>query len=95
MTAGAASALTLGTAACMTVANKAAIHNIPTDLNELKNEVVVQKAHRYDYDHAMRNCGVQFVEVETLDEYDRAFNPRTVMAHFFNAAEEGKISRED
>src|ERR1700686_2570875 len=31
VTSGAASGLTLGTAACMTVANKAAIHNIPTD----------------------------------------------------------------
>src|SRR5260221_12164226 len=56
VTAGAASALTLGTAACMTLANKVAIHNIPTDLTGLKNEVIVQKEHRYDYDHALRNC---------------------------------------
>jgi L-seryl-tRNA(Ser) seleniumtransferase len=34
------------------------------------------------------------VEVETLDEYEQAFNDRTVMTHFFNAGE-GKISRED
>ena len=61
----------------------------------LKNEVIVQKAHRYEYDHALRNCGIRFVEVETLAEYDAAFNERTVMAHFFNAAEEGEISRED
>src|ERR1035438_1427091 len=32
VTAGAASALTLGTAACITAANRPAIHNIPTDL---------------------------------------------------------------
>src|SRR3954454_1422445 len=32
VTAGAASALTLGTAACMSVGNQAAVHNIPTDL---------------------------------------------------------------
>ena len=60
VTAGAASALTLGTAACMSVANRAAVHSIPTDLEGLKTEVIVQKAHRYDYDHAMRNCGVSF-----------------------------------
>lgn len=95
VTAGAASALTLGTAACMTVANKTAIHNIPTDLSGLKTEVIVQKAHRYGYDHALRNCGIRFVEVETLQEYEAAFNDRTVMAHFFNAAEAGQISRED
>ncbi|HKS97662.1 MAG TPA: selenocysteine synthase, partial [Terriglobia bacterium] len=95
VTAGAASALTLGTAACVTTGNKQAIVGIPTDLAELKNEVLVQKAHRYEYDHAVRNCGVRFVEVETLEAYDHAFTERTVMAHFFNAAEGGGISRED
>ena len=95
VTAGAASALTLGTAACMTVANKSAPHDMPTGVTGLKNEVIVQKAHRYDYDHALRNCGIRFVEVATMAEYEAAFNDRTVMAHFFNAAEQGRISRED
>ena len=94
VTAGAASALTLGTAACVTAGNDAHILSIPTDMNSLKNEVIVQKAHRYDYDHALRNCGVRFVEVETLEQYEQAFNERTVMTHFFNAGEE-HISRED
>jgi len=94
ITAGAAAALVVGTAACVTRGNDSAILNIPTDMNGLKNEVIVQKSHRYDYDHAVRNCGIRFVDVETLDEYEKAFNERTVMAHFFNAAE-GKISRED
>jgi L-seryl-tRNA(Ser) seleniumtransferase len=95
VTAGAASALTLGTAACITHGNQQAVLNVPTDMTGLKNEVVVQKTHRYGYDHALRNCGVKFVEVETLEEYEAAFNERTVMAHFFNAAETGQISRED
>jgi L-seryl-tRNA(Ser) seleniumtransferase len=95
VTAGAASALTLGTAACMSVANRTAVHNIPTDVAGLKNEVIVQKSHRYDYDHAMRNCGIRFVEVETPEQYEAAFNDRTVMTHFFNASEVGGISRED
>ena len=95
VTAGAAAALTLGTAACVTLGNEQAIVNIPTDLTGLKNEVIVQKAHRYGYDHALRNCGIRFVEVETLQEYEAAFNERSVMAHFFNAAEGGQISRED
>ena len=94
VTAGAASALTLGTAACVTAGNDADILSIPTDMNSLKNEVIVQKSHRYDYDHAVRNCGVRFVEVETLEQYEQAFNERTVMTHFFNAGEE-HISRED
>lgn len=95
VTAGAASALTLGTAACMTVANPAAVQRMPTDTSGLKNEVIVQKAHRYDYDHALLNCGIRFVEVETLDQYQNAFTDKTVMCHFFNAAEGGGISRQD
>jgi len=95
VTAGAAAALTVGVAACVTLGNKDAILNIPTDMSGLKNEIIVQKAHRYDYDHALRNCGTRFVEVETLDDYEKAFTDKTVTCHFFNAAEGGKISRED
>ena len=95
VSAGAASALTLGTAACMTVGNRKACDLLPTDVSGLKNEVIVQKTHRYGYDHALKNCGIHFVEVETLDDYDRAFTDRTVMCHFFNAAEVTPISRED
>lgn len=94
VTAGAAAALVVGTAACVTMGNDRAILGIPTDTAGLKNEVIVQKSHRYDYDHALRNCGIRFVDVETLEQYEQAFSERTVMAHFFNAAA-GKISRED
>ena len=95
VTAGAASAVTLGTAACVTAGNEAAGHAIPTDMAGLKNEVVIQKAHRYDYDHAMRNCGIRFVDVETLQEYEAAINKNTAMCFFYNAADAGNISRED
>src|SRR5208282_698421 len=95
VTAGAASALTLATAAAMTLGNRTAMHNIPTDVTGLKNEVIAQKAHRYEYDHAIRNCGARFVEVTTLAEYQAAFTERTVMTNFFNAAEQGEIGRED
>jgi uncharacterized pyridoxal phosphate-dependent enzyme len=94
VSAGAASALTLGTAACMTVGNRAAAAQLPLDVSSLKNEVIIQKGHRYGYDHSISVCGIRFVEVETLDQYEQAFTPRTVMCHFFNAAEQGQISRE-
>jgi uncharacterized pyridoxal phosphate-dependent enzyme len=94
VSAGAVSALTLGTAACMTVGNQKAVSQLPLDVSALKNEVIIQKGHRYGYDHAIKNCGTQFVEVESLDQYEQAFTPRTVMCHFFNAAEQGQISRE-
>jgi L-seryl-tRNA(Ser) seleniumtransferase len=94
VTSGAAAALVVGTAACVTMGNDQAILGIPTDTSSLKNEVIVQKSHRYGYDHALRNCGIRFVEVETIEQYHQAFNERTVMAHYFNAGA-GNISRED
>jgi len=94
VTAGAAAALVVGTAACINMGNEQAILNLPTDMAGLKNEVIVQKSHRYGYDHALRNCGIRFVEVETLEQYEQAFTERTVMAHFFNAGA-GNISRQD
>ncbi len=95
VSAGAASALTLGTAACMALANPGATHAMPTEMEGMKNEVIVQKAHRYEYDHALRNCGITFVQVETMDDYEKAFTSKTVMTHFFNAAQHGEIGRED
>jgi len=94
VTSGAAAGLTLGTAACITLGNKEAIVRIPTDMSGLKNEVIVQKAHRYEYDHAMRNCGVKVVEVETMEQYQNAFTDKTVMTNFFNAVD-APISREE
>jgi L-seryl-tRNA(Ser) seleniumtransferase len=96
VTAGAASALTLGTAGAIIVANKCGIRAIPTEVRDMaKHEVIVQKGHRYGYDQALLCCGIRFVEVETLADYEKAFGPRTVMAHYFNAAEQGQIGRED
>ena len=91
VSAGAASALTLGTAACMTGSNREFILRLP-DSTGMKNEVIVQKSHRYGYDRAVRNCGTKFVEVETREELERAVNDRTAMMLFFNANDNvGKI----
>lgn len=95
VTAGASSALTVGTAGCVMVANKCGIRDIPNNIPSMKNEVIIQKDHRYGYDQGLLCCGVRFVEVETLKDYEAAFNEKTVLAHFFNAAEKGQISRED
>jgi L-seryl-tRNA(Ser) seleniumtransferase len=84
VTAGAASALTLGTAACLTGSNQDFIRRLP-DTTGMKTEVIIQKSHRYGYDHAVRNCGIRFVEVETRADLERAINERTAMMLFFNA----------
>ncbi len=95
VTAGAAAALTLGTAACVAGKNQEAIRRIP-DTAGLKNEVIIQKTHRYGYDHAVRNVGIKMVEVETREELLAAAGPRTAMMLFFNANDpKGKIHAEE
>lgn len=83
VTAGAASALTLGTAACIAGTDKELIDRLP-DTTGMKNEVIIQKSHRYGYDHSVRAAGVKMVEVETAADLEAAVNPRTAMMLFFN-----------
>jgi L-seryl-tRNA(Ser) seleniumtransferase len=83
VTAGAASALTLGTAAVLTGTDRRRIEALP-NLAGMRSEVIVQKSHRFGYDHAVRNCGVQLVEVETREELERAITPQTAMMLFYN-----------
>lgn len=44
----------------------------------------MQKSHRFGYDHAVRNCGVTIVEVETAAELEAAISPKTAMMLFYN-----------
>ncbi len=86
VTAGAASALTLGTAACITGNNAQFIRRLP-DTTGMKNEVIIQKAHHFGYEHAVRNCGTRIVDVETGADLERAVNERTAMMLFLNYGE--------
>ena len=91
VTSGAAAALTVGTAACLTGKNQEFIRRLP-DLTGMKSEVIIQKSHRYGYDHAVRNCGIKMIEVETTEELEKAINDQTAMMLFFNDADpKGKI----
>jgi len=83
VTSGAASALTLGTAAVLTGTDRQKIVDLP-DLSKMKSEVIVQKSHRFGYEHAVRNCGVRLVEVETREDLERAVNQQTAMMLFYN-----------
>jgi len=91
VTSGAASALTLGTAGVLTGADRQKISDLP-DLAHMKSEVIIQKAHRFGYDRALRNCGVRLVEVETREDLERAVNDKTAMMLFYNNNnKEGRI----
>ena len=95
VTSGAASALTLGTAGVLTGTDQRRIAALP-DLTGMKTEVIIQKAHRFGYDHAVRNCGVRLVEVETREEMERAINAQTAMMLFYNNNNtEGRIRDEE
>jgi len=50
----------------------------------MKTEVITKKSHRVNYDHAIRNCGVRMVEVETAKELEAAINEKTAMLWFYN-----------
>src|SRR5207253_8591406 len=64
--------------------------------SDLKTEVIVQKSHRFPYDHMVRNCGVSLIEVETREELERVITPKTAMLLFLNkAAKTGKIGMEE
>ena len=80
---GAASAMTLGTAGVLTGVDQKKIVDLP-NLAGMKSEVIMQKSHRFGYDHAVRNCGVTIVEVETAAELEAAITPRTAMMLFYN-----------
>ena len=89
VTSGASGAISLATAACMQHANNISPLAMPQAIDGMKNQVIVQRAHRYGYDHAMFLCGARVTEVVTLDDYKRACAAgNAVMTNFFNAAEE-------
>jgi len=95
VTAGAASALTLGTAACLTGTDPDRIRRLP-DTEGMKNEVIIQKTHRFGYDRAVRNCGVKLIEIETSEELEAAVSEQTAMMLFLNYADpKGEIKREE
>ena len=92
VTAGAASAITLGTAGVLSGLDQEKASRIPNDLTGMKSEVIMQKSHVIGYAHAIKNCGVKIIEIETLKELEAAINEQTAMLWFLNAHNfKGKI----
>jgi D-glucosaminate-6-phosphate ammonia-lyase len=90
VTAGAASALTLGAAAIMTGWDRGRMESLP-HTDGFPNEFVVAREQRSGYDHAVRAAGARLVEVGFNEivpgagvrrtepwEYEAAFGPNTV-----------------
>ncbi len=66
VTSGAAAGLLLGTAACVAGLDPAKMARLP-DITGMKNEVVMVRSQRNQYDHAIRSAGVHIVEVGLPD----------------------------
>ena len=62
----------------------------------MKSEVICQKGHEVVYNHAFINTGCKIVQVETVDDLEKAINEKTALLSFINIlADKGKISHED
>lgn len=81
ITPGAAAALALGAAACMTEGDQSKMARLP-DTTGMKNEILIQKLQRYKYDRAMTVFGARLVEVgdetgTTAQQIEAAIGPST------------------
>ncbi len=96
VTSGCWSAIVLGTAGVLTGMDRKKVALLPDVSGFEKNEVIVQKAHGGSYDHTLTNTGIIRVFVETLEDLEKAVNPKTAMMWFYNEATPwGKIGHED
>jgi L-seryl-tRNA(Ser) seleniumtransferase len=95
VTCGCASAITMGTVACVAGGDPEKLGRLP-DTTGMKNEIVQQKSHRGGYEQQMLLVGTKIIWVETREDLDRAINERTAMMFFYNEMEpEGKIGRHE
>jgi L-seryl-tRNA(Ser) seleniumtransferase len=88
---GADACLTIAAAACITGDDRAAMDRLP-DTTGLRNEIVVHRAHRNAFDHALRAAGARFIEFGYLGpasgvgayrwQMEAALSERTVAAYY-------------
>ncbi|MFI2713885.1 aminotransferase class V-fold PLP-dependent enzyme [Micromonospora sp. NPDC018662] len=83
VTCGAAAALSLATAVCLAGERPAAVDALPT-VTGARRRVVIQRAHRDPYDHAVTSVGAELVEIgypgsTRPDELARELDDRAAM----------------
>ena len=81
VTTGTAGAITLAMCGALTGMDEAKVRQLP-DLTGMRSEVVIQKVHRNGYDHAVRNTGVKVVTVDSREQLEAAFSPRTAALYY-------------
>jgi L-seryl-tRNA(Ser) seleniumtransferase len=95
VTCGAASAISVGTAACLSQGDPAKLRQLP-NREGIRYEVIQQKSHRSGYEHQMELCGAKIVTVETRKDLEAAISEKTGMMFFLNKAEpDGQIKLDE
>jgi D-glucosaminate-6-phosphate ammonia-lyase len=84
ISAGCAAGMKHVTAACVTGGNPEKLIRIPDLTGFDKTEVVIPRASRNVYDHAIRNIGVTIITVDTLEELEHALGEKTAMVYFLS-----------
>jgi len=87
ITSGAGSALTLATAAFMAGDDDSKIEQLP-DTSGMKNEILIQKRHRYWYDRCLQLAGARLLEFGSAEQttradLERAIGPNTAAVHYY------------
>ena len=78
ITSGGTAALLLGAAACLTGTDEAKMEALPHP-TWARRECVIQKAHRYMYDRALRSAGMTLVEVEGREQLRNALAEKAAL----------------
>ncbi|MCF2444929.1 aminotransferase class V-fold PLP-dependent enzyme [Dyadobacter sp. CY345] len=96
VTAGCFSALTLGLAGVLTGMDQKKVEALPhLEGTGMKSEVIIQKGHSIGYSHALTNTGCKMVEIETLEELEKAISEKTALMWFLHIqSDKGKIMHE-
>lgn len=96
VTCGAFSAMTLGLAGVLTGMDLNKVEQLPhLEGTGMKSEVICQKSHDERYNHAFLNTGCKIIQVETVEDVEKAINERTALMHFLNIqANKGNIKHE-
>jgi uncharacterized pyridoxal phosphate-dependent enzyme len=94
VSAGCAAGIAHTTAACVTGGNPDLHVRIPDLTGFPKDEVVIPKASRNEYDQAIRSIGVRIIEVGDAVEYEAALGPKVAMVYVLtsNRMESGSLN---
>src|SRR5215471_3563180 len=83
VTAGCAAAMSIATLACVAGGDPDKHIHLPNMDGLGKDEVIIPKHSRNNYDAAIRAVGVRIIEVNSAQELESAIGPRTAMIYIF------------